>query len=53
MGVRLPIDGGFLEGLATTRLWDGAPIPDGIRQRLTRGWAQLEIVERHLEEDTT
>jgi transposase len=50
LGVRLPIDGRFLERLATTRLWDGAPIPDGIRQRLTRVWAQLEIVERHLEE---
>jgi transposase len=50
LGVRLPIDGRFLERLATTRLWDGAPIPDGIRQRLTRVWAQLEIVERHLAE---
>jgi transposase len=50
LGVRLPIDGRFLDRLTTTRPWDGAPIPDGIRQRLTRVWAQLEIVERHLEE---
>jgi transposase len=50
LGVRLLIDGRFLDRLTTTQLWDGAPIPDGIRQRLTRVWAQLEIVERHLEE---
>ena len=43
LGVRLPIDGRFLERLAMTRLGDGAPIPEGSRQRLTRVWAQLEI----------
>jgi len=33
-GVRLPVKGDFLEQLAGVRLWDGSPLPEGLRTRL-------------------
>jgi transposase len=52
-GMAMRIGGDFLERLAVVRLWDGAPLPDGARQRLTRDWLQLQAVEQQLEEVAT
>lgn len=49
-GIRLRIDDGFLERLATARLWDGTPVPEGLQHRVRRVWAQLELTNHQLEE---
>jgi transposase len=47
-GLVLQIDPDFLTQLETARLWDGTPIPAGLKARLQRGWAQLAFVNRTL-----
>jgi transposase len=49
-GVRLPITDEFLPQLEAARLWDGTPVPEGLRARLTRVWRQLELVNAQLED---
>lgn len=49
-GVRLPITDNFLERLDAVRLWDGTPVPAGLRARLTRAWQQLELLHAQLAE---
>jgi len=44
-GVRIRIDRGFVEALETVRLWDGTPLPPGVRDRLCREWTHLQGVE--------
>src|SRR5688572_7180656 len=46
----LAIDADFLTRLETAQLWDGTPIPAGLKRRLARGWAQLAFLNRTLEE---
>ncbi len=50
VGVRLRLDDDFERRLATAHLWDETPVPDGMRQRLTRVWTQLEFLNGQLEE---
>ena len=47
-GVSLAIDAQFLDRLDGTRLWDGAPLPPGLQERLSRTWTQLQEVERQI-----
>jgi transposase len=47
-GLMLQIARDFLTQLETARLWDGTPIPAGLKARLQRGWAQLAFVNRTL-----
>lgn len=49
-GLTLPVDARFPTRLETVQLWDGTPLPAGLRARLLRGWAQLEFLNRTLEE---
>jgi transposase len=49
-GVRLRITDDFLTQLDAARLWDGTPVPAGLQARLTRVWAQLELLNAQLEE---
>lgn len=49
-GVRLPITSNFAAQLTVARLWDGTPVPPGLHARLRRTWAQLELLNRQLEE---
>src|SRR5205809_203254 len=44
-GVRIRIDRGFVEALETVRLWEGTPLPPGVRDRLCREWTHLQGVE--------
>lgn len=44
-GVSLPIDATFRQRLDAAQLWDGAPLPPGLQERLTRTWTQLQEVE--------
>ena len=50
VGVRVRLDVDFLTRLQTARLWDGAPLPDGITRRLTGVWKQLEFLDTQLED---
>ena len=49
-GLTLPVDANFPTQLETAQLWDGRPIPPGLKARLHRAWAQLEFLNRTLEE---
>lgn len=49
-GVRLPITDEFLAQLDAARVWDGTPVPAGLRARLTRVWRQLELLNGQLKE---
>jgi transposase len=49
-GVRLRIADDFLSRLDAARLWDGTPVPAGLKARLARVWAQLELLQTQLEE---
>ena len=49
-GLCLRIGNDFLAQLETVRLWDGTFVPAGLRERLTRDWAQLQAVETQLRE---
>jgi len=44
-GVSLAIDPQFLKQLEGIHLWDGAPLPPGLQERLTRTWTQLQEVD--------
>ena len=49
-GLTLPVNANFATPLETAHLWDGTPIPAGLKARLQRGWAQLEFLNHSLEE---
>jgi transposase len=49
-GLRLRIDDDFLQRLETARLWDGTPVPEGLKQRIVRVWTQLALANGQLEE---
>lgn len=49
-GVAVPLHADFLDRVATVRLWDGAPVPAGLQQRLRRGWAHLVFLNEQLRE---
>lgn len=50
IGVRVRVDADFLRHLDEARLWDGTPVPAGMRARLTRVWAQLAFLDEQLAE---
>jgi transposase len=47
-GVRIPVKADFLERLDSVRLWDGSPLPAGLRSRLEREYACLQFVGQHI-----
>jgi transposase len=49
-GLKLPVDANLPTQLETAQLWDGTPIPAGLKARLLCGWAQLEFLNRTREE---
>jgi transposase len=49
-GLRLPVGADFLERLEQVRLWDGRPVPAGLRARLEREFAGFVFVEGQIEE---
>jgi transposase len=49
-GLTWPVDANFPTQLETAQLWDGRPIPPGLKARLHRAWAQLEFLNRTLKE---
>ena len=48
-GLRLPAVGRqFLRWLERAQLWDGTPVPVGVRQRLTREYERRELAHRQI-----
>jgi transposase len=47
-GLELPEVGRLAQELATLRTWDGSPLPPRMRQRLSREWQRLELVEQQI-----
>ena len=47
-GVRLGVKKEFLKQLERVRLWDGSPVPPGLKARLEREYERLQLVERHI-----
>lgn len=49
-GVKVPLHVDFLDKLEATRLWDGNPLPDGVRARLKREYAALRSVREQIKQ---
>ena len=49
-GVRMRVDRGFLVRLETRRLWDGRPVPLGLKKRLVREYERFEVVNRQMDQ---
>jgi transposase len=49
-GVRMRVGRGFLDRLETKRLWDGRPLPLGLKKRLVREYERLEMVKRQVKQ---
>ena len=47
-GIRLTSLSQFPEQLDELRLWDGSPVPHGLRQRLLRVWAHHEFLSQQI-----
>jgi transposase len=49
-GVRLAVKKEFLKQLETVHLWDGSPVPPGLKARLEREYERLQLVSGHIKE---
>jgi len=49
-GLNLPINADFLDALLAARLWDGSPLPPGLRARAEREYAGLQYVQQQIKE---
>jgi transposase len=49
-GVRMRVGRGFLDRLETKRLWDGRPVPLGLKRRLGREYERLEMVKGQIKQ---
>jgi transposase len=49
-GVRLAVKKEFLKQVESVRLWDGSPLPPGLKARLQREYERLQLVSGHIKE---
>jgi transposase len=47
-GVRLAVKSDFLKRLEEVRLWDGSPLPPGLRGRVSREYARIELINQQI-----
>jgi transposase len=47
-GVKVPLNSAFLARLEATRMWDGRPLPPGVRARVEREYAALQYVQEQI-----
>jgi len=47
-GVKVPVHADFLAKLGATRMWDGKPLPPGVRARVEREYAALHHVQEQI-----
>jgi transposase len=49
-GIRIALGRHFLDRLETVGLWDGRPLPLGMKRRLVREYERLQMVDRQIRE---
>lgn len=49
-GVGVEVDAGLLGELEDLRLWDGTPLPGGLRARLAREWAKVALLTGQIQQ---
>jgi transposase len=49
-GVKVPLHADFLAKLEATRMWDGRPLPPGVRARVEREYAALQHVQEQVKQ---
>ena len=49
-GIAMVIGRNFLDQLDTEHLWDGRPLPSGLKRRLRRDYERLQLVTQQIEE---
>lgn len=49
-GVRLEIKKDFPEQVSAAKLWDGSPLPPGMKARVLREFARIQLVNQHIKE---
>ena len=49
-GINMKVSKDFLEKMEVMRLWNGKPIPVGLRDRLVREYGRMEFVNQQIEE---
>ncbi len=49
-GLRLPVKADFLERVEKVRLWDGQPLPPGLRSRLTREFSCYQFLVEQVQQ---
>lgn len=47
-GVRLSVRGDFPAALEAVRLWNGSPLPEGLKARVVRAWEQRQELSRRV-----
>jgi transposase len=47
-GVRLEIKKDFPEQVSTTKLWNGTPLPSGLKTRVRREFDRIQLVNQHI-----
>ena len=47
-GLRLEIKPDFEQRLAQARLWDGSPLPPGLRERVSREYARIDLINQQI-----
>ena len=47
-GVRLELKPDFEQRLAQVRLWDGSPLPPGLRGRVSREYARIDLINQQI-----
>jgi transposase len=52
-GVRMRVAGDFLHRLEIKRLWDGRPVPLGLKERLVREYERFDMVNRQIADDSS
>jgi len=49
-GIRMRVGRDFLDRLETERLWDGTPVPSGLKRRLHREYERLQVLKGQIEQ---
>jgi len=49
-GIRMKVNGDFLEEIERVRKWDGSALPDSLKARLQREYERLQLVQEQIKE---
>jgi transposase len=49
-GIRLQINKDFPEQVSTVKLWDGTPLPPGLKARVRREFERIQLINQHIKQ---